>query len=151
MRTTFDFAPLWRSTIGFNYVAVLVESALPQPNDEQLPALQLERSSEDHYRISLAAAGFGVNDVTVTAEQNALTVEGKQPEGNEREYRYICRQALPARVQSRRLRSGEAGLLAGRLAGHRLCARGAGVMKPRRIEIAAGTAPSTQIERKKAA
>ena len=37
------------------------------------------------YRISLAVAGFGVNDITLTAEQNVLTIAGKKPEGNARE------------------------------------------------------------------
>jgi molecular chaperone IbpA len=86
MRTTFDFAPLWRSTIGFDHVADLVDSALRQSNEDNYPPYNIERSSEDRYRISLAVAGFGVNDIMVTAEQNALTVEGKKPEGNARDY-----------------------------------------------------------------
>lgn len=88
MRTTFDFAPLWRSTIGFDHVADLVDSALRQSNEDNYPPYNIERTSDDHYRISLAVAGFGVDDITVTAEQNALTVEGKKPEGDEREYLY---------------------------------------------------------------
>ena len=88
MRTTLDFAPLWRSTIGFDHVADLVDSALRRSNDDNYPPYNIERSGEDHYRISLAVAGFGVNDITVTAEQTALTIEGSKPEGNAREYLY---------------------------------------------------------------
>ena len=47
------------------------------------------------YRISLAVAGFGVNDITSTAEQNVLTIAGKKPEGNAREILY---QGIAARA-----------------------------------------------------
>lgn len=97
MRTTFDFAPLWRSTIGFDHVADLVDSALRQSNEDNYPPYDIERTSEDHYRISLAVAGFGVNDITVTAEQNARTIEGKKPEGNGRDYLYEGIAARPFR------------------------------------------------------
>jgi len=88
MRTTLDFAPLWRSTIGFDHLADLVDSTLRHSNEDNYPPYNIERSREDHYRISLAVAGFGVNDITLTAEQNALTIEGKKPEGKAREYLY---------------------------------------------------------------
>ena len=97
MRTTFDFAPLWRSSIGFDHLAGLVDSALRQASDDNYPPYNIERSGEDHYRISLAVAGFGVNDITVTAEQNALTVEGKKPEGATGEYLYQGIAARPFR------------------------------------------------------
>ena len=97
MRTTFDFAPLWRSTIGFDHVADLVDGALRQSNDDNYPPYNIERSSENHYRISLAVAGFGVNDITLTAEQNLLTIAGKKPEGHAREYLYQGIAARPFR------------------------------------------------------
>ena len=59
MRTTFDFAPLWRSTIGFDHLADLVDSTLRQATDDNYPPYNIERSSEDQYRITLAVAGFG--------------------------------------------------------------------------------------------
>jgi molecular chaperone IbpA len=96
MRTTFDFATLWRSTIGFDHVADLVD-ALRQSNDDNYPPYNIERSSENHYRISLAVAGFAVNDITLTAEQNVLTIAGKKPEGNAREYLYQGIAARPFR------------------------------------------------------
>lgn len=80
MRTTFDFAPLWRSTIGFDHLASIVDGALRQATEDNYPPYNIERSGEDHYRISLAVAGFGADDITVTAEQNALTIEGRKPE-----------------------------------------------------------------------
>ena len=97
MRTTIGFAPLWRSTIDFDHVADLVDSALRQSNEDNYPPYNIERTSEDHYRISLAVTGFGLNDIAVTAEQNALTVEGKKPAGHERDYLYQGVSARPFR------------------------------------------------------
>jgi molecular chaperone IbpA len=152
MRTTFDFAPLWRSTIGFDHLADLVDSSLRHANEDNYPPYNIERSSEDHYRISLAVAGFGVNDITVTAEQNALTIEGKKPEASAGEYLYQGIAARPFRrvfnladhVQVKGA-SFQDGLLV-----IDLVREVPEAMKPRRIEIGAGTS-SPQIEQKKAA
>lgn len=83
---TLDFAPLWRSTIGFDHLADLVDSTLRQATEDNYPPYNIERFGEDHYRVTLAVAGFGVQDIAVTAEQNVLTVEGKKPDGGAREY-----------------------------------------------------------------
>ena len=149
MRTTFDFAPLWRSTIGFDHVADLVDGALRQSNDDNYPPYNIERSSENHYRISLAVAGFGVNDITLTAEQNVLTIAGKKPEGNARKYLY---QGIAARAFRRvfnladyvqvKQASFQDGLLVIDLVREVPAA-----MKPRRIEIGA----AEQITHKQAA
>jgi molecular chaperone IbpA len=152
MRTTFDFAPLWRSTIGFDHLADLVDSSLRQSNEDNYPPYNIERSGEDHYRISLAVAGFGVNDITVTAEQNALTIEGKKPAGSAGEYLYQGIAARPFRrvfnladyVQVKQA-SFKDGLLV-----IDLVREIPEAMKPRRIEIGMGPSPS-HIEQKKAA
>jgi len=149
MRTTLDFAPLWRSTIGFDHMADLVDGALRQSNDDNYPPYNIERSGEDHYRISLAVAGFGANDITVTAERNALTVEGKKPEGNARVYLYQGIAARPFRrvfnladyVQVKQA-SFQDGLLV-----IDLVREVPEAMKPRRIEIGA----AEQITHKQAA
>ena len=97
MRTTFDFAPLWRSTIGFDHLADLVDSTLRQASEDHYPPYNIERTSEDHYRIALAVAGFGADDIAVTAEQNALTIEGRKPEKAAGEYLYQGIAARPFR------------------------------------------------------
>ena len=149
---TLDFAPLWRSTIGFDHLADLVDSTLRQPTEDNYPPYNIERTSEDHYRITLAVAGFGVQDIALTAEQNALTIEGKKPDGAAREYIYQGIAARPFRrvfnladyVQVKGA-SFQDGLLI-----VELVREVPEAMKPRRIEIGTGT-PSVQIERKKAA
>lgn len=152
MRTTFDFAPLWRSTIGFDHLAGLVDSTLRQSNEDNYPPYNIERSGDDHYRISLAVAGFGVNDIAVTAEQNALTIEGKKPEGNAREYLYQGIAARPFRrvfnladyVQVKQA-SFQDGLLI-----IDLVREIPEAMKPRRVQIGTSASPP-QIEQKQAA
>ena len=85
---TFDFSPLWRSTIGFDHLADLLDATLRQPADDNYPPFNVERSGEDRYRISLAVAGFGADDIALTAEQNALIIEGRKPELPARDYLY---------------------------------------------------------------
>jgi molecular chaperone IbpA len=94
---TFDFSPLWRSTIGFDHLADLVDASLRQAADDNYPPYNIERSSEDHYRITLAVAGFAPDDVSVTAEQNTLTIEGGKATREEREYLYQGIAARPFR------------------------------------------------------
>ena len=94
---TFDFSPLWRSTIGFDHLADLVDASLRQATDDNYPPYNIERSSEDHYRITLALAGFAPEDVNITAEQNTLTVEGKIAAKESREYLYQGIAARPFR------------------------------------------------------
>ncbi len=150
---TLDFAPLWRSTIGFDHLADLVDSTLRQATEDNYPPYNIERTSEDHYRITLAVAGFGVQDIAVTAEQNALTVEGRKPDGTVREYLYQGIAARPFRrvfnladyVQVRQASFRDGLLIID------LIREVPEAMKPRRIEIAGSGSPSTRIEQKKAA
>jgi molecular chaperone IbpA len=152
MRTTFDFAPLWRSTIGFDHLAGLVDSALRQTSDDSYPPYNIERFGEDHYRITLAVAGFGADDITATAEQNALIIEGRKPEKPAGEFLFQGIAARPFRrvfnlvdyVQVK-----EAAFRDGLLIID-LVREVPEAMKPRRIQIA-GASASPRIEQKKAA
>jgi molecular chaperone IbpA len=153
MRTTFDFAPLWRSTIGFEHLAGLVDSALRQASGDNYPPYNIERVGEDNYRITLALAGFGSDDIAVTAEQNALMIEGRKPDRAAGEFLYQGIAARPFRrvfnladyVQVKQA-SFQDGLLI-----IDLVREVPEAMKPRRIQIAGGSPASPQIEQKKAA
>jgi molecular chaperone IbpA len=152
MRTTFDFAPLWRSTIGFDHLAGLVDSALRQASEDNYPPYNIERSGEDNYRITLAVAGFGADDITVTAEQNALTIEARKPDRAAGEFLYQGIAARPFRrvfnladyVQVKQASFQEGLLIID------LVREVPEAMKPRRIQIAGAPSPA-QIEQKKAA
>src|ERR1700732_4378522 len=88
MRTTYDFAPLWRSTIGFDRLFDLVDAAQRGGAEDNYPPCNVERLSEDRYQISLAVAGFSSDEITITAEQSVLTVEGRKAEKHQREFLY---------------------------------------------------------------
>lgn len=153
MRTSFDFAPLWRSTIGFDHLADLVDSTLREATDDNYPPYNIERSGEDHYRISLAVAGFGPGDISVTAAQNALTIEGKRPETVAREYLYHGIAARPFRRVfnlADYVRVKQASFQDGLLIVD-LVREVPEAMKPRRIAITTGAPAASQIEQKKAA
>ena len=75
---TMDFAPLWRSSIGFDRFFDLVENSARWNADDNYPPYNIERAGENQYAISLAVAGFAPEDLSITAEQNTLTVEGRK-------------------------------------------------------------------------
>jgi molecular chaperone IbpA len=68
MRTV-DFAPLWRSTVGFDRLFDLIESAQGGAEDTY-PPYNIERTGENRFQISLAVAGFSPDEIAITAEQN---------------------------------------------------------------------------------
>ena len=58
------------------------------PAEDNYPPYNIERLGEDRYQISLAVAGFSPDEISVTAEQNVVTIEGNKAEKTEREYLY---------------------------------------------------------------
>ena len=86
---TFDPTPLWRSTVGFDRLVNLIDESMRWTGDDiNYPPYNIGRTDEDHYQISLALAGFTPDEVTITAEQNVLTVEGRKSEKAEHQYLY---------------------------------------------------------------
>jgi molecular chaperone IbpA len=84
---TYDFSPLWRSTVGFDRLFDLAESA-QRATEDNYPPYNIERLGEDSYQISLAVAGFSPDEISITAEQNVVTIEGNKLEKAEREFLY---------------------------------------------------------------
>ena len=77
---TIDFTPVFRSTIGFDRMARLVDAAYQASEasaQPSYPPYNIEKLDEDSYRITMAVAGFGENDIDVTVKENSLTVSGK--------------------------------------------------------------------------
>ncbi len=98
--TSFDFSPLFRSTIGFDRMARLFD-ALDRAEDNGYPPYNIEVTGKDAYRITMAVAGFGDDDVEVTAQENRLTIKGKaKPEsGAKFLHRGIARRAFERRFE----------------------------------------------------
>lgn len=85
---TLDLSPLFRSTVGFDRVSRLLEGAL---NDAPTyPPYNIEKLSEDDYRIVMAVAGFAEDDLTITVKENSLQVEGHREEADT-EVQYLHR------------------------------------------------------------
>jgi molecular chaperone IbpA len=148
-----DLAPLWQSTVGFDRLFDLLDDSLRWTSEDNYPPYNIERTGEDRYQISLAVAGFVPEDITITAEQNVLTVEGRKAEKGEHHYLYQGISARPFRrvfsladyVQVTGA-SFENGMLKVDLAREVPEA-----MKPRRVAINGGTNDEQHIEHKKAA
>jgi molecular chaperone IbpA len=85
---TYDITPLWRSTIGFDRFFDLIDAAQHTAGDDNYPPYNVERLSDDRYRISLALAGFSPDEIAITAEQNVLTIEGRRTDKGQREFLY---------------------------------------------------------------
>ena len=83
-----DLAPLWRSTVGFDRFFDLVEDSLRWSGEENYPPYNIAKTGEDQYAITLALAGFAPEDVSITAEQNTLTVEGHKTEKDDQQMLY---------------------------------------------------------------
>ena len=85
---TFDFSPLFRSTVGFDRMTQLMDTAMTRPQQSDgYPPYNIEKQGDDNYRISLAVAGFSPNDIDITVKENALVISAKsETEGTERTY-----------------------------------------------------------------
>jgi molecular chaperone IbpA len=83
---TYDLSPFWRSSVGFDRLFDLVNDTV---NDsDTYPLYDIERAGEDQYQISLALAGFSPEEITITAEQSTLTVEGRKADKGVHDYLY---------------------------------------------------------------
>ena len=77
-----DFSPLYRSTVGFDRIFTLLDTmAQPEGGQTTYPPYNIERTGEDAYRISMAVAGFGQDDISIEAHRNALTITGEKNAG----------------------------------------------------------------------
>jgi molecular chaperone IbpA len=71
----FDFAPLFRTAIGVDRLARLVDAATA--SDVSYPPYNIEKTGEDSYRLTMAVAGFGPEDIEITVKENTLLVSGR--------------------------------------------------------------------------
>jgi len=81
MRTAFDLSPLYRSTVGFDRLFDMLDQTSRAEAAPGWPPYNVEKAGDDHYRITMAVAGFGADDLEITQKENSLIVTGhKQPE-----------------------------------------------------------------------
>lgn len=76
--TSFDFAPLYRSAIGFDRLAQLMDNALRADSQPSYPPYNIELTEENKYRITMAVAGFDRSELDIEVEQDGLKIVGRK-------------------------------------------------------------------------
>ena len=97
---TYDFAPLFRTAIGFDRLARLMDSAVSAADAPSYPPYNIEKVGDDTYRLTMAVAGFRPEELDLVVKDNTLFVSGKaSPEGQKSEmlYRGIAGRAFERR------------------------------------------------------
>jgi molecular chaperone IbpA len=150
---TLDLAPLWRSSVGFDRLFDLVEESVRWNGEDSYPPYNIVKSGDDRYQIVLALAGFTPDEITITAEQNVLTVVGQKSVKDEGEFLY---QGIAGRPFRRIFNLADHVQVHGAAFEHGmlkidLVRELPEAMKPRRIAIGTGSPAANRIEHKKAA
>ena len=161
MKTTLDFAPLFRTAVGFDRVFALLDNASRGTMSDNWPPYDILKTSEQSYAITMAVAGFAADDLTITHQPNLLIVGGRRADDDQSQYLYrgIAGRAFERRfeladhvhVRHARLENG--------LLHIELVQEIPEAMKPRRIAIGSGSTqtavlnanPSRRLEEDKAA
>jgi molecular chaperone IbpA len=99
----YDLAPFYRSTVGFDRLfSILDRVAGGEQNAPTYPPYNIERTGENAYRITLAVAGFGENELSVETRESTLTVRGSKETVQKDEKRDMLYQGIAARAFERR-------------------------------------------------
>ncbi|KQS57511.1 heat-shock protein [Brevundimonas sp. Leaf363] len=140
---TYDFSPLYRSAVGFDRLAGLLESAARTSQDAGWPPYNIETTGENAYRIEIAVAGFKADELSIEVKENLLTVSGKKAANDDTTQRTYLHRGLAERDFERRFQLAdyvvvtEADLSNGLLT-IALKRELPEALKPRRIEIGVG-------------
>ena len=143
---TFDFSPLYRSTVGFEHIADMLDRASRVEPTTGWPPYNIEKTGEDQYRIIMAVAGFSPDEVELTQQESALLVSGEkrsEPEGMQVLHRGIATRSFKqtfnladhVKVTGASLENG--------LLTIELRREVPEALKPRRIEISSGAGQKT--------
>jgi molecular chaperone IbpA len=137
---SYDFAPLYRATVGFDRIADLMDRVLSSDVAQPTyPPYNIEKTAEDSYRISIAVAGFSPEDLTVEVRDGALHVAARKT-ADERERNFLHR-GIATRAFERRFALADHVRVTGAVHEHGmlhldLVRETPEALKPRRIEIA---------------
>jgi molecular chaperone IbpA len=151
----FDFSPLFRSTIGFDRLARLVDSATRVDSTAlSYPPYNIEKTGEDSYRLTMAVAGFSPDELDITVHENTLIVTGKGQK-EEEQGRYLHR-GIARRAFERRFSLADHIKVSGASMDHGLLhvdlvREVPEAMKPRTIQITAGAEAHPQVTEQKQA
>jgi molecular chaperone IbpA len=149
----FDLTPLYRSTVGFDRLARMLDE-VQSFETPSYPPYNIERLGEDEYRITMAVAGFSTSDVAIEVTGNALKISGKKAENGQGKGEYL-HQGIAARAFERLFELADHVEVVGASLDNGLLhislkRENPEALKPRTIEVKTGSGPRT-IEAKKAA
>ncbi|MBB3999839.1 Hsp20 family protein [Aureimonas pseudogalii] len=146
----YDFAPLYRSTVGFDRLFSMLDTLGSGENAQSYPPYNIERTGENAYRITMAVAGFSDTELSIESRENGLTVKGEKAEetaeGSEFLYRGIAGRAFERRFQLAEHVEVRGASLKNGLLHIDLVRVIPEALKPRKIEIATANANARSIE-----
>jgi molecular chaperone IbpA len=98
---SFDFAPLYRASVGFDQIADMMDRVLSSDlGSPSYPPYNIEKTSDDTYRISIAVAGFTEDELSVEVRENAVVVAAQK--GDDTEPRSYLHRGIAARAFERK-------------------------------------------------
>ena len=102
---TIDFSPVFRSTVGFDRMARLMDDVMRSTETASAPAYppyNIEKLGDDDYRVTMAVAGFGEEDLDITVEDTTLTISGRTQKREEEDARTFLHRGIATRAFDRR-------------------------------------------------
>jgi len=112
MRNTYDFSPLYRSFVGFERMANMIDQA-SQDSAPSYPPYNIEQIDEDSYRIELAVAGFAAEDLNIESHKNVLTISASRDTGEDDVERKFVHRGIAGRGFERRFQLADHVLVTG--------------------------------------
>jgi len=107
MRNATDFSPLYRSFIGFDHLAGLIDKASRNEKQTGYPPYNIELIADDKYRITMAVAGFAEEELDIESEQNNLVVIGTKASDSKNKERKFLYQGIGERSFERKFQLGD--------------------------------------------
>ena len=143
----FDLSPLYRSTVGFDRLAHMIDATMADAGQPTYPPYDIEKTGEDAYRITVAVAGFSEDELNVEARESQLVISGRKAEEEETGERSYLHRGIAQRAFERRFQLADhvrpvAARTENGLLHVDLVREVPEALKPRRIEIARGDEPA---------
>jgi molecular chaperone IbpA len=98
---TFDLAPLYRSTVGFDRLFSMLDNVAGYDSAPGYPPYNIERTGENTYRITVAVAGFSEPEISIVAKENTLTIKGEKQAKTEEQTNEVLYQGIAGRAFER--------------------------------------------------
>ena len=152
---TYDFSPLYRSSVGFDRMMRLLDAATRgEENSPTYPPYNIEKTGDSAYRITMAVAGFAEDELNISVQEGVLTVSGKAQRDEEQAnflHRGIARRAFERRFELADFIQVKGATLANGLLHVDLVREVPEAMKPRTVKISTGESAQPKVIEGKAA